>query len=85
MHAIFESGKPILGICKGMQLLNIGHGGTLKQDIDENTYHFQPERGYEKVDTIEILWEDSWLAQIYPKRHLEVNSIHHQALDEVGT
>jgi gamma-glutamyl-gamma-aminobutyrate hydrolase PuuD len=27
-----------------MQLLNIAHGGTLKQDIEEITHHFQPER-----------------------------------------
>ena len=61
MRRIFDTHKPILGICKGMQLLNVAHGGTLYQDIDEHTYHFQGERGYEKIDTIEIIEMDSFL------------------------
>jgi putative glutamine amidotransferase len=54
MRRVFETRKPILGICKGMQLLNVSHGGTLKQDLEEQTYHFQPERGYEMIDKIHV-------------------------------
>ena len=83
MQQVFERRKPVLGICKGMQLMNIAHGGTLKQDIEEMTYHFQPERGYERVDTIEIVGEDSFLANLYGDS-LGVNSIHHQAIENLG-
>jgi putative glutamine amidotransferase len=84
MQAISKTQKPILGICKGMQLLNIAHGGSLKQDIEENTHHFQPERGYERLDSV-IFWKDSFLREIYPEGVTGINSIHHQAVDVLGT
>ena len=83
MRRIFESGKPILGICKGMQLLNIAHGGTLKQDIEEITHHFQPERWYEEIDSVRVI-SASFLETIYERSTIEVNSIHHQAVDSLG-
>jgi putative glutamine amidotransferase len=84
MEKITKAKKPILGICKGMQLLNVYHGGTLKQDIDENTYHFQPERGYEKIDEIHIEGDDSFLGKLYASKKLRINSIHHQAVETLG-
>lgn len=84
MEKITKVKKPILGICKGMQLLNVYHGGTLKQDVEENTYHFQPERGYEKIDEITIEKEDSFLGKLYASKKLKINSIHHQAVDTLG-
>ena len=83
MRKVFETKKPILGICKGMQMLNIAHGGTLKQDVEEQVYHFQPERGYEMIDRI-CAWEDSFLHEVYETREIEINSIHHQAVDSLG-
>lgn len=65
MRKIFKTRKPILGICKGMQLLNIAHGGTLKQDIEEITHHFQPERGYECIDSVKEIPHDSFLGKIF--------------------
>ncbi|GAB0174277.1 MAG: gamma-glutamyl-gamma-aminobutyrate hydrolase family protein [Candidatus Altimarinota bacterium] len=83
MEEITKNNKPILGICKGMQLINVYHGGTLKQDLEENTYHFQPERGYEKIDEIHIE-DDTFLSALYVSKKLKINSIHHQAVDSLG-
>ncbi len=85
MEKITKAGKPILGICKGMQLLNVYHWGTLKQDVDESTYHFQPERGYEKIDEIKIEGDESFLGKLYASKKLKINSIHHQAVETLGT
>ena len=84
MRRVFASGKPILWISKWMQLLNIAHGGTLKQHIKTAEEHFQPERWYEEIHTVRIIESDSWLASIYTTPELSVNSIHHQAIDTTG-
>ncbi len=84
MKKIFLTKKPILGICKGMQLLNIAHGGTLKQDIEEVSYHFQPERGYEHIDSLTLMPWESFLRKIFQNDPLSINSIHHQAVERVG-
>ncbi len=85
MGKIAETKKPLLGICKGMQLLNVYHWGSLKQDVEENTYHFQPERGYEEIDEIVIVEEDSFLGKLYTSKQLRINSIHHQAVETLGS
>jgi gamma-glutamyl-gamma-aminobutyrate hydrolase PuuD len=59
-------------------------GGTLKQDVDESTYHFQPERGYEKIDEIQIEGDESFLGKLYASKKLKINSIHHQAVETLG-
>lgn len=65
---------PILAICRGMQLLNVARGGTLKQHIDghRNVFH---------QVTVE---PGSRLAQVTGETAFEVNSRHHQVLDELG-
>ncbi len=84
MKKIIQTRKPILGICKGMQLLNVCHWGTLKQDVEEHAYHFQPERGYEKIDEVTIVVEESFLGRLYVSKKLKINSIHHQAVETLG-
>jgi len=75
---LFEkTNKPILGICSGLQSLNIYHGGTLKQHIDEHSSKEQLIR-----HTIDIE-ENSFVHSLYGSK-AEVNSIHHQAIKKVG-
>lgn len=75
---LFEkSDKPILGICSGLQSLNIYHGGTLKQHIDEHSSKEQLIR-----HTIDIE-ENSFVHSLYGNK-TEVNSIHHQAIKDVA-
>lgn len=75
---LFEkSNKPILGICSGLQSLNIYHGGTLKQHIDEHTSKEQLVRHNIDIE------EDSFVHSLYGSK-TEVNSIHHQAINKVA-
>lgn len=75
---LFEkSNKPILGICSGLQSLNIYHGGTLKQHIDEHTSKEQLVRHNIDIE------EGSFVHSLYGSK-TEVNSIHHQAINKVA-
>lgn len=75
---LFEkSNKPILGICSGLQSLNIYHGGTLKQHIDDHTSKEQLVRHNIDIE------EDSFIYSLYGSK-TEVNSIHHQAINKVA-
>ena len=69
--------KPILGVCSGLQSLNVYFGGTLKQHIDNHT----SDNGLIKHNiTVE---KDSFLYSIYGEKSL-VNTIHHQAINKVA-
>lgn len=75
---LFEkNNKPILGICSGLQSLNIYHGGSLKQHIDDHTSKEKLVR-----HTIDIV-ENSFVHSLYGNK-AEVNSIHHQAVNRVA-
>lgn len=86
IKACYELKKPLFGICRGCQLINIAFGGTLYQDIKEEAEnsltHKTYERPYEGVHEIEIK-EGSFLSKIFNGK-LEVNSLHHQAIRVLG-
>lgn len=78
--------KPILGICRGMQLINIYYGGSLYDDLgmqfSKNIVH----RGSDKTLTYhEIdLSEDSILSNILRSDRIEVNSYHHEGIKDLA-
>ena len=76
--------KPVLGICYGLQALNVYRSGTLVQHIESKINH-SPGRGVPKAHTVEIEPE-SLLAEITGAKKLAiaVNSSHHQSADLVG-
>ena len=78
--------KPILGICRGNQILNIAHGGTLYQDISliQGAFikHNQDALEYEVTHKVTIK-EDTNLIKIVGKNIL-VNSYHHQSIKKLG-
>ncbi|NRB75929.1 MAG: gamma-glutamyl-gamma-aminobutyrate hydrolase family protein [Verrucomicrobiales bacterium] len=76
---IEQSEKPFLGICLGSQWLNVSSGGTLIQDIPSETGG-----NHGDVEHSVILEEDSRLFSIFGESEFEVNSTHHQAVDELG-
>jgi putative glutamine amidotransferase len=88
IHEFIVQGKPVLGICRGAQLLNVAFGGTLYQDIPTLRPEAIPHVDADLYDTLhhEIRFEDdSRLATLYPGlRGGLVNSIHHQAVDRLG-
>jgi putative glutamine amidotransferase len=87
-NAFVAAGKPILGICRGCQLINVAFGGSLFQDIPTQVpgaiAHRDPamyERQLHKVNLV----QGTKLAQLFPgKTQAMVNSIHHQAVKGLG-
>jgi len=79
---IFEQKKPLLGICRGHQMLNVALGGTLLVDIPTQVpkalNHRRSDRKSDPVHSIRIE-KDSLFADIVGGETLEVNSTHHQA------
>lgn len=83
-----DSGVPLLGVCRGMQLLNVLRGGTLYQDITAQRPH-SPR--HDRTDHPRV-WRahdisinpTSRLAGILGTTHQVVNSLHHQAVNRVG-
>jgi putative glutamine amidotransferase len=81
---------PVLGICRGLQLLNIVLGGTLHQDIYANRgqgeilKHWQDAPDWYPVHDIRIK-AGSRLHSIYGTEGLSVNSFHHQAIKDAGS
>ncbi len=79
---------PILGICRGIQVMNVAYGGTVLQDIyaqGDNVWvkHSQNAPRFASSHTVELS-PDSLIASIYGKQELAVNSFHHQAVGEVA-
>ncbi|CAM3187517.1 gamma-glutamyl-gamma-aminobutyrate hydrolase family protein [Streptobacillus felis] len=82
---VFKLGKPILGICRGLQLINVVFGGTLYQDIslhkNEVIQHTQKTRFNLPSHKINL---NGILEKIYEKNEIFVNSYHHQAIDKLA-
>ena len=81
IEAYMAAGKPILGICRGMQMLNVALGGDMIQHLPDGcrTFHCGRE---DKVHPVRAA-EGSVLYQLYGKL-FAVNSYHHQAVGGMG-
>jgi putative glutamine amidotransferase len=79
--------KPLLGICRGHQLVNVGLGGTLYADLPTEKpgkiAHRQMEKRCEVVHEVRLT-PDSMLCKITGKPTLGVNSTHHQGVAQVA-
>ena len=79
-HGALAANVPILGICRGMQVLNVATGGTLEQDVPPHScYDDDPDVAVHRV----TFSEHSRLHLLYGAS-AEVNSLHHQTLDRLG-
>mgnify|MGYP005840057423 CR=1 FL=1 len=88
MRKALESNKPILGVCAGVQLLNVVRGGTLYQHIpdifpDSDTEHFDYHNRNDFVHDVNFE-DNSKLAEIFESKTLGVNSSHHMAIKDPG-
>lgn len=79
-----ELGTPVLGICRGLQLLNIQRGGTLITDIESfgGTSH-RKQDGYDSRHRVN-LEPGSYLRRVLGEGEGEVNSAHHQGVERIG-
>lgn len=88
LRAFVSQRKPVLGICRGAQLINVAFGGTLYQDIETQIPgtlgHHDAAIYDQKFHDIRFI-PDTGLARLYPDRtQARVNTIHHQAVKTLG-
>lgn len=83
-----ERGMPILGICRGIQLLNVAAGGTLRQDLASDpaatVQHRMKTAGGPAVHHSIDIVPGSRLHTLVGHERMAVNSYHHQAVDDVA-
>ena len=88
LQEFVSQGKPVLGICRGLQLINVAYGGTLYQDL---ALHHPQAGDHHDPDAYDQHFHDiafvagTGLARLYPDRgRARVNSIHHQGIRDLG-
>lgn len=87
VKAVAQTHKPLLGVCRGLQVLNVALGGTLYQDL---AYREKPSLKHMQIPTADtqpthhiVLAPDTVLAQTFGESAL-VNSLHKQAIKQVA-
>lgn len=83
LNQVVDQKLPILGICRGAQLLNVYFGGSLFQDIAE-FYREQPQLQTVLPKSTVIIEPQSRLYSIFRKKYMRVNSLHHQSVKTLG-
>jgi putative glutamine amidotransferase len=88
VEAFEQAGKPIFGVCRGLQLINVAFGGTLYQDIEtqhpgalQHRNAITYDQHFHEVDIV----AGTRLARLYPgSPRVTVNSIHHQGIKRIA-
>ncbi len=77
-------GKPVLGVCRGMQVINVACGGTLLQDVgpEYQKHDYFPTQGYARdyLAHEAMVTPGSFLHRVYGGATISVNSMHHQGI-----
>lgn len=85
-----EERKPLLGICRGVQVLNVAFGGSLWQDLPAQLPGSLDHRHNTRLRTYDVMGHplrlapDSWLASTLDTDEVLANTMHHQAVKEVA-
>ena len=87
VRAFQAAGKPVFGICRGLQLINVAHGGTLYQDISTQKPGALTHRDADAYDLnfheVDIL-PGTRLAQLLGEPRHKINSVHHQGIKDLA-
>lgn len=78
LDAALRSGKPVLAICRGIQLVNVSRGGTLHAHLTDHLAAYPPGARHDV-----FMAPSSTLGLLYG-RQTSVNSLHHQGIDRLG-
>lgn len=81
IHLFFEAKKPILGVCRGHQVLNVAFGGDLIQDVPVPAHHVDLGEAGDNVHAVHAC--HPFLCDVYGDNFC-VNSAHHQAVGKLG-
>jgi putative glutamine amidotransferase len=88
LKAFVAEAKPVLGVCRGAQIINVAHGGTLYQDIATQLPGALEHRNWDIYAAnahATAIVPGSGLAALYPGRRLiKTNSVHHQSARDIG-
>jgi putative glutamine amidotransferase len=80
--------RPLLAICRGIQVLNVALGGSLHQDIASDTgstiAHAQTAPRDQPTHLVKVMGEGTRLGATLGAPEIEVNSMHHQAIKRLG-
>lgn len=86
-HAL-QHNKPLLGICRGAQMINIQKGGTLHQNVSSTYEGFIPTTSFWSKAFLRRaihLFKNTKISKIFhPLKEVSVNSIHHQSINKLG-
>lgn len=83
----YSRSLPILGICRGLQLMNVALGGSLYQDLRSeypDSLGHSPRQGSDNIHHSIEIEEESILGQALGSSRAYINSFHHQAIDRLG-
>ena len=82
-----ENGIPVLGICRGAQIINVYHGGTLYQDLsyrkEKTLKHSQGQTPTLLTHTVKTV-AGTKIADLLGKKEMQTNSFHHQLIKDVA-
>lgn len=87
IEAFVDRNKPVLGICRGCQVINVAFGGSLYQDINTQVPGSLVHRNaevYERNRHEADLVPGSLLERIYQRNRVTINSVHHQAVKDLA-
>ena len=75
---------PVIGVCRGLQLINVFFHGTLTQDLGEPVIAFHKATKISDKDHDIVIEQNSLLGKIAKQHSGHINSAHHQAIDKLG-